>query len=129
MCASERAPFHVHVLGAKLERTREHAAAIELRAGELPALPHRTAGDDGRQPAAGQRTLDVHVRDAVEAELHHVGVPNAIACGNELRHGAAHDGFTQPGRLEGRHPRHQIKSASPTGVEEALVLAEFRNVD
>ena len=49
------ARFDVHVLRAGGQRLGEQPFARFLGSGERAAFPCRTAGDDDRQPAAGQR--------------------------------------------------------------------------
>ena len=45
---SNRAPFHIHVLGPEIQGLRQHSQPGFLVSVETPTLPHRPARDDGR---------------------------------------------------------------------------------
>ena len=103
-----RAPFHVDEVGAEGAGAGEHAFALFFRSGELAALPLRTAGDEHRNAAPGERSRDIRVRNGVEAQFDEIGVGGFVAPPAKFGHGRrghrhAHERF-----------RHKTKKASST---------------
>ena len=65
--------------------SREEPTALFFRAVERAAFPGRPAGDDHRQPPAGERAGDVRVADRVEPQLDEVGVAHGVALAAQFR--------------------------------------------
>jgi hypothetical protein len=74
-----RAPFDIHVLGARVERLRKNARSLFLRAVEPPAFPGRPARGDRRHTTTLQRARNVDVADTIETQFDHVPVGRPIS--------------------------------------------------
>ena len=117
------APLDVDVLGAVLERRRQHALPLVFRAAILAAFPRRPAGGDDRKAAARQCASDIEVGDAVEPQLDEIGTDHVVSATPQQVHRRRRHGDAESGSRHGRVLENHIntssqKKASSTGVAE-----------
>ena len=96
-------PFHVDVVRAQLERSRQQALALVLGARESAPLPRGPARHDDRQAPARQCGSDIGAMHRVEPHFDQVGIVHGIATREEHRHVRSGDRNAEPGGLRGHH--------------------------